>query len=79
MLKILASLSIIAGLVVVTLPAGAQNQPNPGTTQNTDAADDDGFDLGWLGLIGLLGLAGLSGRRRHDTVTPTHTTHTTPR
>ncbi|MDQ0060850.1 WGxxGxxG family protein [Paenibacillus harenae] len=28
------------------------------------AADDDGFDWGWLGLIGLIGLAGMRGRER---------------
>lgn len=28
------------------------------------AADDDGFDWGWLGLLGLIGLAGMRGRER---------------
>ncbi|MGG6241668.1 WGxxGxxG family protein [Nodosilinea sp. AN01ver1] len=33
------------------------------------AAEDDGFDWGWLGLLGLIGLAGLKGRDRRTVTT----------
>lgn len=57
---------VVAALASPVVPTLAQEQPAaPAET----AADDRGFDLGWLGLIGLLGLAGLAGRRRDvDTV-----------
>ncbi len=52
-------------------PGFAQTTPGDtgfraGTTQ-TDNAEDDGMDLGWIGLLGLAGLLGL--RRREPTVT----------
>lgn len=43
----------------------------PGATYNDPAyaAENDGFDWGWLGLLGLLGLAGLAGRNKDRTTT----------
>ena len=38
-----------------------------GSSTQTDDAEDDGMDLGWIGLLGLAGLLGL--RRREPTVT----------
>ncbi|WP_341282062.1 WGxxGxxG family protein [Paenibacillus sp. FSL H8-0537] len=45
------------------------NRIDNGNTVSTNnyranAADDDGFDWGWLGLLGLLGLAGMRNRGR---------------
>ncbi|MBD2872092.1 WGxxGxxG family protein [Paenibacillus arenilitoris] len=46
------------------------NRTNNLRTNNvraTAAADNDGFDWGWLGLLGLIGLAGLRSRDRERT------------
>lgn len=62
------SLAVLPG----KMPASAQTGTGTGadttttspdtttTTTDTYAAEDDGFDWGWLGLLGLLGLAGLA-------------------
>jgi len=54
----LLALSLLA-LGVPVAYAGATD-----TTATQPAAQDDGFDWGWLGLLGLAGLAGLRGRDR---------------
>lgn len=69
--------SVIAASVAVSfnLPASAQTETAPRTTDTTtrqetyNTTQNDDFDWGWLGLLGLGGLAGLAGRKRTETVT----------
>ena len=72
----ISALTASLAFLPATLPSAAQTGTGTGTNDtttgqvdgynNTRAADDDGFDWGWLGLLGLLGLAGLAGRKNHD-------------
>jgi MYXO-CTERM domain-containing protein len=69
-----ASVIAVSAAVSFNLPASAQTDTAPRTTDtvprqetyNTTRNDD--FDWGWLGLLGLGGLAGLAGRKRPETV-----------
>lgn len=50
------------------IPVSAENNNgtmNANNYRTNAAADDDGFDWGWLGLLGLLGLAGARNRDRN--------------
>ena len=74
----------LASLIVAGTVGGAFAQADAPATDapvvaQTEVADDDGFDLGWLGLLGLLGLAGLARRKEpvHRHTTTTGTTGTT--
>lgn len=68
MMPRILQISVVALTLAVSSPVLAQETATP----PVEAAQDDGFNLGWLGLLGLLGLAGLSGRRRDNTTTTTH-------
>lgn len=76
------ALALSFAVLPSTLPASAQTDTDPATTDpaapvDTVVTTDDGFDWGWLGLLGLLGLAGLKGRD-HDRATHVERTVTTP-
>jgi hypothetical protein len=64
---------LLTAVLLMTGSAVAQSTPD-NSTPNTQRADDNHHDYGWVGLIGLAGLAGLAGRKRdHDRTVDTRT------
>jgi MYXO-CTERM domain-containing protein len=62
-LAVTAAMLSVPSIAVFAQDAAAP--ATPAATQNNNANDDGGFDLGWLGLIGLAGLLGLRKRDNH--------------
>ena len=73
-LAVAITLAMLSASSVAVIAQDAVSPAAPAAVEvDDDAADDNGFDLGWLGLLGLFGLLGLRGRKHDDHVRTTNT------